>query len=156
MVSYGSCSNCIPFDQRRRQVLCRACKYLTLLMKVALLLSSWEMDTQCCLGAAGKQQCEHHIPRQKLLTVCFLKEKVYTDPCVCTLCAQVPCSETFRRVDWLQAGVLCLHKNCKIRSWKQNQPNTSSVLQNYRSSHYKPLLFLYQGKEKSSAQFKSF
>lgn len=33
MVSYGSCSSCIPFDQRRRQVLCRACKDLTLLIK---------------------------------------------------------------------------------------------------------------------------
>lgn len=54
-------------------------------MKVALLLPSCEMDTQCCLGTAGKQQGEHHIPRQKLLIMCFLKEKVYTDLCVCTL-----------------------------------------------------------------------
>lgn len=84
VVFYGSCPSCIPFDQRR-QVLCRACKDLTLLMKVALLLSSCEKDTQCCLGTAGKHQGEHHIPRQKLLIVCFLKEKVYTDICVCTL-----------------------------------------------------------------------
>lgn len=35
-------------------------------------------------GNSGKTPSEHHIPRQKLLIVCFLKEKVCTDLCVCT------------------------------------------------------------------------
>lgn len=86
----------------------------------------------------------------------FWRKKCTQTSVFAHLCAQVPCSETFRRVDWLQAGGLCLHKSCKIRSWKQNQPKTSSALQNYWSSRYKPSLFVYQGKGKSNAQFKSF
>lgn len=54
-------------------------------MKAALLLSSCEVDTPCCLGAAGQQQGEHHTPTQKLLIVGFLKEKVHTNLCVYTL-----------------------------------------------------------------------
>lgn len=141
VVSYGICSNCVPFDPRRRYVLCSACKYLTLLMKIALLLSSWKTDTKCRLGTTEKQQGEHHIPRQNLLIMWFLKEKrAHTH-----LCARVPYSEIFRRVSRFQARVLHLHNSCKIRSWKQNQPKTSNNLQNNLSSHYKPSLLLHWG-----------
>lgn len=85
MVSYGICSNCIPFDQRRRYVPCRPRKDLILLMKIALLLPSCETDTECRSGTTGKQQGEYHIPRQKLLIMCFLKEKkVHTHLCLLT------------------------------------------------------------------------
>lgn len=87
--------------------------------------ASLQQIPRCQSGTTGKQQGEYHTPGQKLLVV-FLKVKKK-----CTymflsanLCAQVPCSEIFRRVNWFQARALCLHNCCKIRSSKQNQPNT--------------------------------
>lgn len=47
------------------------------------------------LGTAGKQRCEHHVPRQELQVTRFLKIK-QKHICVCKL---VPCAEIFSRVD---------------------------------------------------------
>lgn len=70
------------------------------------------------------------------------------------LCAQVPCSEIFRRVNRFQARALCLHNCCKIRSWKQNQPNTFNY---YRTTEAPTTNHrLYCIGEKSTVQLKCF
>lgn len=97
----------------------------------------------------GKQPGDNPIPRQKSLIICFMKEKRYTHICVCKL-VYTGASENFR-----SAGFK-LQNSCKIRSLKQTQQNSSNYLQDKWSSHCKPPLWLYWGREKSTVQLKSF